>query len=298
MANPTAPHDNTPHDVDELSGIKTTGHEWDGIKELNNPLPRWWLIVFYASVAASVVYWVLMPAWPGLTDFTPGVRGHLQRSIVSEQIDQMHADRSAFSVRLTQAESLQAIESDPDLLQYAMAAGASAFGDNCATCHGAGGQGFPGYPNLNDDAWLWGGTLGDIRQTLRYGIRADHPETHLGLMQAYGRDGLLSRDEIFDVVEHVVALSGREADASAAARGAQTYAEICSTCHGAAGTGDMTQGAPNLTDAIWLYGGDRDTLRETLWNGRAGVMPAWSERLDAATIDALAVYVHTLGGGQ
>lgn len=285
-------------EIDEHSGVETTGHEWDGIRELNNPLPRWWLYIFYATIAWSVVYWVLMPAWPGITGYTSGLRDHSERRNVAIAMSELEAFRAEATENLLNADSLAAIENDPDLLQFSLAAGASLFGDNCATCHGAGGQGFKGYPNLNDDVWLWGGTLDHIRATLRVGIRSEHPETRYSLMQAYGRDELLTREEISDLTAYVMTLSGQEADAAAAARAAPLYEQQCVSCHGPAGKGDRTQGAPDLTDAVWLYGGDADTIYETIWNGRGGVMPSWEARLSEAEIAALAVYVHALGGGE
>ena len=285
-------------EIDKPTGVETTGHQWDGIKELNNPLPRWWLIVFYVSIAWSVIYWVLMPAWPGLTGYTKGVRGHSERANVAAAISQLDAERADATRRLIEAPSLEAIENDPALLQFAMAAGASLFGDNCATCHGAGGQGFKGYPNLNDDAWLWGGSLDEIQTTLKYGIRSNHPGTRQNLMQGFGADGILNGGQVNDLVAFVLQISDQEADAEAAARGSELYQTQCVACHGADGKGDQELGAPDLTDAIWLFGGDRTNLYETIWFGRSGVMPAWEERLTEEEIIALAVYVHALGGGE
>jgi cytochrome c oxidase cbb3-type subunit 3 len=285
-------------EIDPQSGVETTGHSWDGIKELNNPLPRWWLITFWISVVWAIGYWVLMPAWPGLTGYTKGVRNHSERANVAKAMETVVATRDAQMSGLLSATSMEAIERDEKLFQYVYAAGASLFGDNCATCHGAGGQGFPGYPNLNDESWVWGGTLADINRTIRYGIRSGHPETRQNLMQAYGRNGLLPTAAIDDLVEHVSSLSGKSADAAAATRGAAIFAQQCASCHGENGGGDMAQGAPNLRDAIWLYGGDKQTIRDTIYNGRAGVMPAWQGRLKEEQITALAVYVHSRGGGQ
>ncbi len=285
-------------DIDEHSGVETTGHEWDGIKELNNPLPRWWLIVFYISVIWAVGYWVLMPAWPGISGYTKGLRDHSERANVAADIAALDEARAEATQRLINAPSMQAIENDPGLQQFALAAGRSLFGDNCATCHGSGGQGFPGYPNLNDDAWIWGGALEDIKTTIAYGRRSDHPETTNTIMMAYGRDGLLPADDVSDLTNYVLSLSGQDHDAAAAQRAPQIFASQCAVCHGADGSGDRAQGAPNLTDAIWLFGGDRATIYETIWNGRAGVMPAWEGRLSEAEITALAVYVHSLGGGE
>ncbi|MEL7486510.1 MAG: cytochrome-c oxidase, cbb3-type subunit III [Pseudomonadota bacterium] len=285
-------------EIDEVTGVDTTGHEWDGIKELNNPLPRWWLIILWISVAWAVVYWILMPAWPGITGYTKGVRGHSERQNVDRAIVAVEEARSEQMQRLLAIDAIEDVEADPQLLQFAMTAGASLFGDNCATCHGAGGQGVTGYPSLVDDAWLWGGTLTDIQKTLHHGIRAEHPETRINIMQAFGRDGILTRDQIADVVEHVFAISGRDAKPDAAARGAALFEQQCVACHGADGAGMKELGAPNLTDAIWLYGGERAEVTETIVNGRGGVMPAWTDRLTDEQITALSVYVHTLGGGE
>lgn len=286
------------HEIDETSGVSTTGHEWDGIKELNNPLPRWWLWTFYLTVIWAVVYWVFMPAWPGLTGYTKGLRNHSERANVAAAIETLEASRTEAMKRLLAVRNIAEVENDPELLQYAMAAGASMFGDNCATCHGAGGQGFPGYPNLNDDSWLWGGTYDDIRRVIRYGVRSSHAESPATVMLAYGRDGLLTSAQISDLTDYVLSLSGKAADEAAVARAAPLYVAQCASCHGVEGAGDRSQGAPDLTDAIWLYGGDRASIRETLINGRAGVMPAWSGRLSEEQIAALAIYVHSLGGGE
>ena len=214
-----------------------------------------------------------------------------------EELDQLKALRSENAKALSGA-SLETIEKDPQLQAFAYAAGASAFGDNCATCHGSGGQGLPGYPSLIDDDWLWGGTLDEIRKTLEVGIRTDHVETRMSMMPSFGADGLLSNKEISDMTQLVLSFSGRETDAQAADRARPVYGQQCASCHGANGLGDPKQGAPNLADAIWLYGGGEKDIRASIYNARAGVMPAWNSRLDTLTLDALAVYVHGLGGGE
>lgn len=283
---------------DEHSGVETTGHEWDGIKELDNPLPRWWLWVFYGSIVVAAVYWVLMPAWPGITGYTKGIRNHSDRANVVQELDKLQALRGAEGAKLKTV-SLEQIEADPKLQAYAFQVGQSVFGDNCATCHGAGGAGGKGYPNLRDDVWLHGtGTLADIEQTLKVGIRSGHPQARgATVMPAYGRDQLLPADQIRDLTEYVVALSGRKADAAAVARARQTFADQCAACHGPAGTGDQVKGAPNLTDAEWLYGSDRDSIHDQIWNGRNGVMPTWEARFSPETIKALAVYIHANAAG-
>lgn len=287
-------------EVDEHTGVETTGHEWDGIKELNNPLPRWWLILFYASIVFAIGYWIFMPAWPafpGFQGYTRGVRNYSDRLEVDKAIAALDAKRAVFAKRLEGA-ALSQVESDPQLQDFALAAGKAAFANNCAPCHGSGAQGAFGYPNLNDDDWLWGGSLDDIKHTITVGVRSTDHGTRTSQMPSFGKDGLLKPSEIDDLVEYVIHLSGRDANAQAVARAQPVFVAQCVICHGADGKGSRKVGAPNLTDGIWLYGGDRKTIRETIWNARAGVMPTWGGRLDGMTIDALAVYVHSLGGGE
>jgi cytochrome c oxidase cbb3-type subunit 3 len=281
---------------DEHSGVETTGHEWDGIKELNNPLPRWWLWIFYGCIVVAIVYWVLMPAWPGLRGYTPGILNQSDRADVVEQLQSLQAQRGRGEAMLATA-SLQQIEADPDLQAHALSVGQSVFGDNCATCHGAGGGGTRGYPNLRDDVWLWGGSLDEIQHTLRVGVRSPHPETRTSQMPAFGREKMLDAAQVSDLTEYVVRLSGRPADTAAVARAQQLYADNCAACHTPTGVGDRTLGAPNLTDREWLYGSDRDSIRGQIHNGRNGVMPSWEGRFSPAVIKALAVYVHVNAGG-
>jgi cytochrome c oxidase cbb3-type subunit 3 len=284
--------------VDEVSGVETTGHEWDGIRELDNPLPRWWLIVLWASIAWSVVYWVLMPAWPGVHGYTKGLLGQSDRAQVALELKDLQAVRGAGAARLTHA-SLEQIEKDPELQSYALALGQSVFGDNCATCHGAGGVGGKGYANLRDDVWLWGdGTLGDIQYTITHGVRSPDPQTRMTQMPAFGRDGMLDSGQIGDLTEYVVALSHRPASKAAVARAAPIFRDQCAACHGPEGKGDAVKGAPNLTDAEWLYGAGRDDIHGQIFAGRGGVMPNWGARLSPETIKALTVYVHANAGGQ
>jgi cytochrome c oxidase cbb3-type subunit 3 len=287
-------------EIDAHSGVETTGHEWDGIKELNNPLPRWWLWIFWATVVFAVVYWVLMPAWPalpGMQGNTPGIQGKSDRADVAGEIATMHAERAELARKLGAADAAS-ILGNHELSQLAFALGESAFGDNCATCHGAGGRGAKGYPQLADDVWLWGGSLAEIEYTIRHGVRSSIDGAHTNDMPAFGRDEFLTRDQVSDLVEYVTSISGGEADRAAVERAAPLFVENCVSCHGEDAKGGKTRGAPNLTDAEWLYGGDRATLRTTIHGPRGGVMPSWQARLDPATVRALAVYVHSLGGGE
>ncbi len=284
-------------DVDQHSGTETTGHEWDGITELDTPLPRWWLGIFYACIVWAIGYWIVMPAWPTLNGYTHGLLDHSQRDEVMAQIGKLKDARKDQEVELSRA-SLTQILANPDLLQFAQAEGRAAFGDNCVPCHGAGGQGAHGYPNLNDDVWLWSGKLEEIQHTIAVGVRATDEKTRQSQMPAFGRDGMLKPGQISDLTEYVVRLSGRVADRPAAARATRLFAENCAGCHGDTGKGNREFGAPNLSDNEWLYGANREDIYGQIWNGNGGVMPNWGTRLTPETIKALAVYVHGLGGGE
>ncbi len=285
-----------PH-TDEVTGVETTGHVWDGIRELDNPLPRWWLWVFYACILAAIVYWVLMPAWPGISGYSPGILGRSDRAAVSTAIDDLHRLRGK-GERVLKTASLEQIEADPELQAYALQIGQSIFGDNCATCHGQGGTGGKGYANLRDDVWLWGGSLQDIHQTLTVGVRSGADGARLSQMPAFGRDGMLNNGQISDLTELVLAFSGQKADRVAADRARPVFAEQCVACHGPAGKGNQTVGAPDLTDGDWLYGSDAASISGQIYSGRGGVMPAWGKRFSPETLKALAVYVHANAGGQ
>lgn len=284
-------------ETDEVTGTETTGHEWDGIKELNTPLPRWWLWTFYATIVWAIGYWIVMPAWPLIGTYTKGVLGYASREVVANRIEQARAAQSGYIARI-EAAALSDIRADPDLLGFALAGGRSAFAVNCSQCHGLGAAGSPGFPNLNDDAWLWGGTLDAIAHSVAYGIRSGHEDARAGPMPAFVRDEVLTRAQAEDAAQYVLSLSGRSEDPAAAGRGADVFAEQCVACHKEGGVGNAEVGAPNLSDEIWLYGGEKEAIVDSVSNGRAGVMPSWVDRLSPATIKQLAVYVHSLGGGQ
>lgn len=284
--------------TDEVTGVETTGHVWDDdLEELNKPLPKWWLYVMYATIIWAIGYWMLYPAWPLASDYTKGMLGYSQREVVMQQVAADKAAQSKFRDAIAKAELTQ-IAKEPELLSFALAGGKAAFGDNCAPCHGRGAEGAKGFPNLNDDNWLWGGDLEAIHQTIRYGIRNSDPESRQSDMPRFGRDELLDKSQINDVAEYVLSLSGKSTDEAAAKRGAEVFAENCAACHGEDGKGTQELGAPNLTDAIWLYGGDKADVVKSIETGRGGVMPAWHTRLGEDTIKELAVYIHSLGGGQ
>ncbi len=277
---------------------ETTGHEWDGITELNKPLPKWWLWTFYATIVWAIGYWLLMPAWPLVSTYSKGLLSYSQRERVAEQVAEAKAAKSDYRDKIA-AMDLTAINNDPELLSFALAGGEAAFGDNCAPCHGRGAQGAFGYPNLRDDSWLWGdGTLAAIHKTILHGIRSGDPDTQTNQMPAFGRTGVLNEPQIADVAEFTLSLSGNAGDKAADERGAKIFATTCTPCHGADGKGNPKLGAPNLTDELWLYAGDKQTIMADIRNGRGGVMPAWITRLDPETIKELAIYVHSLGGGR
>lgn len=284
--------------IDEVSGTETTGHVWDGdLRELNNPLPKWWLYVLYASIIWSIGYWIVYPAWPTLTGYTEGYFGYSQRAEVAKDLAAAKAGQNKFRQSIAQT-PLADVGKNPELLQFSLAGGAAVFGDNCAACHGRGAQGSAGYPNLNDDDWLWGGELDQISTTITYGIRSGNAKAHETAMPRFGLDGALQPDQISDVANYVRSLSGLDVDKEAATRGAAIFSGQCALCHGPDGHGNTELGAPNLADAIWLYGSSQETVTQSIKTGRGGIMPAWTDRLDPVSIKMLALYVHSLGGGK
>ena len=280
--------------------VETTGHSWDGIEEYNNPLPRWWVWVFYATIVWGIGYTIAYPAWPLIKEATPGLLGASTRADVAVEIAAVDKANAAIKEKLIAAD-LNAIGADPELAGYAERAGAAVFRTNCTTCHGSGAAGFEGkgYPNLLDDDWLWGGTMEDIHLTITHGIRnTTDQDARYSEMPKFGVDGILDETQIAQVAEHVLALSGQEHDATLATEGATLYADNCAACHMEDGSGDRTQGAPKLTDPIWLYGGSREAIIESVTQARFGVMPDWNERLTEDEIRAVAFYVHGRGGGE
>ncbi len=279
---------------DALTGIETTGHEWDGIRELNTPLPRWWLWVFYATIVWGIGYMIAYPAWPVPGGYTKGLLGYSSRAELVEDLEALRESRSVWLDRFTEMEVAD-IAQDPELLQFAMAGGRVIFAENCAPCHGSGGAGAPTYPVLVDDDWMWGGTLDDIHTTVTYGIRGEHDEARYSEMPSFGVDELLEPDQISAVADFVLSLSG---NGSATEDGKAIFEEQCVACHEEDGTGIPDVGGPNLTDEIWLYGGTKDAVVAQITKPRHGIMPPMVERLDDAEIKQVTIYVHSLGGGQ
>jgi len=283
-------------EVDEVSGTTTTGHEWDGIYELDTPMPRWWLWTFYGTVIWGFIYMVLYPAVPLLTENTKGTLGYSSRAEVAQSIADATKAQSGLRSKL-EAASLKDIKADPQLFAFAKAGGKAAFKVNCVQCHGSGAEGAKGNPNLNDDDWLWGGSLEAIHETIKHGIRFEQDDdTRTSDMPAFGKDEMLTEAQINDVGAFVLSLS--DASAQKTDSGATLYADNCSSCHGDKGQGNREFGAPALNDKIWLYGGDKANVVQSIHSSRQGVMPAWGHRLDELTIKQLAIYVHALGGGE
>ncbi|WP_068088298.1 cytochrome-c oxidase, cbb3-type subunit III [Polycladidibacter stylochi] len=285
-------------EVDQITGVETTGHEWDGLKELNNPLPKWWLYIFYGCIVWAIGYWVLMPSWPLVSDYTKGVLGSSQRAEATAEFQAAQAERAKMGEKLMQA-SLQEIEDTPELLEFAMAQGKIAFGDNCAPCHGTSATGALGYPNLQDDAWIWGGSLDDINYTISYGIRSGNDDERYAEMSAFGRDEILSKEEIVNVSSYVAKIAGIDPDPKADLdAGAVLFEENCAACHGEDAKGLRDAGGPDLTAPNYLYKRSLEGIEAQVTSPKHGVMPAWIDRLGETTVKSLAVYVHSLGGGE
>lgn len=287
--------------IDQPTGTQTVGHEWDGIEELNTPLPRWWLWSFYACIVFSIGYTVVYPAWPGIHGATKGLWGWSSRDMLEQEMATAAKARAATLTAIA-ATPIAELSAKPELFEAATRGGEAAFKVHCIQCHGSGADGVrpgSGYPNLNDDDWLWGGDLATLDTTITHGIRdPGDAATRQSLMPAFGRDGILTAGQVQDVVSHVRFLAGEEKASASERRGAALFAANCAICHGPDGKGGRQFGAPNLTDGIWLYGGDRAAITKTVTFSRAGVMPAWGSRLDASTIKMLAAYVHSRGGGE
>jgi cytochrome c oxidase cbb3-type subunit 3 len=286
------------NEIDEVSGVETTGHSWDGIKELNNPLPRWWLWTFYACILFAIGYTIAYPAWPGIHGATKGWLGWSSRADIRQELA-VAAQANADTISKIKTASITDILANEKLRTFAVSAGASTFKVRCAACHGSGAQGGPGYPNLNDNSWLWGGKPDEILQTITHGIRApDDKQTRVSEMLAFGRDKILDEGQIAAVANYVLQISKQPSDEKLASAGAKVFSDNCAACHGDKGEGKKEFGAPTLNDAIWLYGGDIASIKRQINTPRHGVMPAWGDKLGDVAVKELAAYVHSLGGGE
>ena len=279
---------------DPHTGIYTTGHEWSGITELDTPIPRAVKFFYGLTFAIALTMWILLPTWPLLTTYTPGLLGFSQRDFVQDQLAAAAGQRAGWADRVARLD-LNDSSDDPEARAIAIRTGTTLFADNCAVCHGGDATGGPGFPDLRDGAWLWGGTAEDIHETLRVGINSQHNETRFGQMPAFGRDQMLERADILALVTYVRHVAGlEEVEAEVIEAGEALFAENCATCHGEDARGESTLGAPNLTDDFWIYGGDRETVYRTLFNGREGHMPHWGDRLSPVQLRILALYVQSL----
>ncbi len=280
----------------EKKKVETTGHVWDGIEEYNNPMPRWWVWTFYATIVWAIGYTIFYPAWPLVNGATPGLLGWSTRADVAQEIQKFNDMNADLNTKLASAD-LNNLSDDPALQNYAIQYGQATFATFCSQCHGSGAAGAKGYPNLLDNDWLWGGTMEDIHTTITFGINSpDSDDTRMGGMPAHGE--LLEPQDLEQVIEYVVSLAGGEADPALVEGGKVVFADNCAACHGDNAEGNRDLGAPNLTDAIWLFGSDRADITETITNGRTGVMPNWDAKLSPSQIAAVTAYVHQLGGGE
>jgi len=281
-----------PIERDKHTGIETTGHEWDGIKELNLPAPRWWLIVFLITFIWAVGYWVVYPAWPTLTGNTKGSSGWTSHKKLADEQAEIIQRRGEFAEKI-KTHTLEEIQQNPELYAFAISGGKAMFKENCAACHGTGASGGRGYPNLNDDDWLWGGDIQSIYHSIKVGIRSEHKDTRTSQMPAFGE--MLKKEEIASIADYVLGLSSNTGGNAPAS---ELFKNNCASCHGDSGKGGREFGAPNLADAIWLYGNDKSSIMQQITKPRHGVMPTWEARLPDETIKQLAIYVHSLGGGE
>jgi len=301
--------------------VQTTGHAWDGdLQEFNNPLPRWWIWTFYATIIFSLGYWIVYPTWPYANTFTKGVGNTITfqnnageevtthwntRSLLIKdmQMGEEALKQKAYLEKVNAA-SYEEILGDPDMMAFANSMAKVVFADNCAACHGPGGdlpeQAFGLYPNIADDAWLWGGTTAEIEQTITHGRN--------GFMPAFGKN--MDDEKLEQLANYVLGLSGHSIETDKAAAGEKIFQGQeggCYYCHGTDGTGLKSQGAANLTDAVWTVANVPGAVKEeakvaavkrVIKNGVSRQMPLWKNRLGEEQIKLLTLYVHELGGGK
>jgi cytochrome c oxidase cbb3-type subunit 3 len=294
---------NNNQDIDSKKDLNknktnTTGHKWDDISEYDIPAPRWWLIIWIISIIWAIIYWVLYPAWPTISGNSKGSLNWSKFSQLSKEQENKQLAWNDYIDKINKM-TFDEIKNNDDLYQFALNGGKVAFKENCAACHGSGAAGAKGYPNLNDDDWLWGGKLEDIYTTLLYGIRSGHDKARANQMPSFGKDKILTKDQINQVIDYITTLSNATNNYNQdQIAGQKIFQGNCASCHGVNGEGNQIMGAPRLNDKIWLYGNDKKDLYQTIFYARAGVMPYWINRLDNATIKELALFVHSLGGGE
>jgi cytochrome c oxidase cbb3-type subunit 3 len=283
---------------DAVTGTETTGHVWDGIKELNTPLPKWWLYVFFACIVFAFGQFLLYPSIPYGPGYWHGLLGYSQRAAVDADVAKIVAQRKTSMDKIA-ASSFAEIKADPRLLEVALVDGRAVFATNCQPCHGAGGGGRPGYPALAAGAWIWGGTFDAIQQTVTHGIRSADADARQSAMPRFGADAILKPAEIGQVADYVWSnFYGHKSEGQDLSAGAKVFADNCAVCHGADGLGNREVGAPRLASRVHLYGATHEAIIAQITQPKQGVMPNWNTRLDPATIKAVTLYVHSLGGGE
>jgi cytochrome c oxidase cbb3-type subunit 3 len=283
---------------DPVTGRETTGHEWNGIKELDTPVPRGVLIFLIVTHVWAIAWWFFVPAWPLGVTYTKGILGVDQKTTVEEQLIEGQQQQAVWMSKLA-SEPYETIMADETLMNIVRRTGKGLFGDNCAACHGRNAKGGNNYPDLTDRDWIWGGGPDVIEQTMRVGINSRHPDSRVGQMPAFGQDQMLDRQQVRDVAAYVYSLSHTDystpQNVTQITAGQEVFASTCVPCHGENAKGNPEVGAPNLTDSYWIYGGDLNTIISSVHGGRRGHMPTWDERLTKAEIRILALYVHDLG---
>ena len=261
--------------------VEDTGHVWDGdLTELNNPLPRWWLGLFYITLAFGSFYLLL---FPGLGKFS-GLLDWTSKGQYEQEVERVEAEVGPLFARYQQTPVIDLIKDET-----ALKVGERLYINYCTTCHGSDARGARGFPNLRDGDWLWGGTPDAIKTTLMQGRQAAMPAWEAALGGERGVD---------EVAQYVLSLSGRATISELADKGKVKYEMFCAACHGVDGTGNTALGAANLTDDIWLYGGSLTRISESIAIGRNGVMPAQGEFLGEAKVHLLTAYIYSLSQQQ
>lgn len=285
-------------EIDRVTGRKTTGHIWNGIRELDTPIPRGILLFLIVTHVFAALWWLLEPAFPLGSTFTKGLIGSDQKQVVEQKIAASANARASWIDRI-ETLSYAEIRADEALMAKVKSSGHQLFGDNCAACHGRDGRGGLNYPDLTDDDWLWGGSPEKIEETMTIGVNSRHTSSRVSQMPSFGADEMLDRKQVADVSAYVYSLSHAEYSTAQNVgqidAGREVFLTTCAACHGENAKGNQDVGAPNLTDDRWIYGGTMERIIQTIHGGRQGHMPTWDERLTHAKIKILALYVNSLG---